>query len=82
MLIDALRHAHAALSPSADGAPMLVEAPANPHHRKRVRLAFLAPELQAAILAGTHPAGLTLDQMSETRLPLLWSDQIRLAVAL
>jgi site-specific DNA recombinase len=41
-----------------------------------VRLAFLAPDIVAAILAGTQPAGLTANRlMADTRLPLDWRDQ-------
>jgi site-specific DNA recombinase len=51
---------------------MLAAIPTSPYHRRLLRLAFLAPDLQRAILAGRQPAGLTLDQ----RLPPLWTDQI------
>lgn len=38
-----------------------------------VRLAFLAPDIVAAILAGKQPAGLTANKlMADTRLPLAW----------
>jgi site-specific DNA recombinase len=41
-----------------------------------VRLAFLAPDLVAAILAGKQPPGLTANKlMADTRLPLEWEDQ-------
>jgi site-specific DNA recombinase len=41
-----------------------------------VRLAFLAPDLVAAILAGKQPSGLTANKlMADTRLPLEWQDQ-------
>jgi site-specific DNA recombinase len=41
-----------------------------------VRLAFLAPDIVAAILAGKQPAGLTANKlMADTRLPLDWRDQ-------
>jgi site-specific DNA recombinase len=41
-----------------------------------VRLAFLASDIVAAILAGKQPAGLTADKlMVDTRLPLDWRDQ-------
>ena len=57
--------------------PMLEEAPANTHARKRVRLAFLSPDLQAAILDGRQPAGLTLDRLLGSPPALLWSEQAR-----
>jgi site-specific DNA recombinase len=41
-----------------------------------VRLAFLAPDIVAAILAGNQPTGLTANKlMADTRLPLDWRDQ-------
>jgi site-specific DNA recombinase len=41
-----------------------------------VRLAFLAPDIVSAILAGKQPAGLTANKlMADTRLPLDWRDQ-------
>ena len=41
-----------------------------------VRLAFLAPDIVAAILAGKQPAGLTANKlMADTRLPFDWRDQ-------
>ena len=41
-----------------------------------VRLAFLAPDIVAAILAGKQPSGLTANKlMADTRLPLQWQDQ-------
>ena len=47
-----------------------------------VRLAFLAPDIVAATLAGKQPPGLTANKlMADTRLPLDWRDQ-RAALAL
>jgi site-specific DNA recombinase len=41
-----------------------------------VRLAFLSPDIVAAIVAGKQPAGLTANNlMADTRLPLDWRDQ-------
>jgi site-specific DNA recombinase len=41
-----------------------------------VRLAFLAPDIIAAIFAGKQPSGLTANKlMADTRLPLAWQDQ-------
>ncbi len=41
-----------------------------------VRLAFLAPDIVAALLAGKQPPGLTANKlMADTRLPLDWRDQ-------
>ncbi|MBC7520919.1 MAG: hypothetical protein H7268_07480 [Sandarakinorhabdus sp.] len=76
MLIKALRAAHALLQPSADGVPHLVDAPIAAYPRRLVRLAFLAPELQAAILDGRQPAGLTLDRLIRTPLACSWDAQM------
>lgn len=75
VLIKALRTAHAMLGRDPDGWPALDEIPASPYHRRLLQLAFLAPDLQRAILAGRQPAGLTLKQILKQRLPLLWSEQ-------
>jgi site-specific DNA recombinase len=77
VLIRALRAAHAMLARDAGGEPMLEAIPASPYHRRLLRLAFLAPELQRAILAGRQPVGLTLKQLLEQRPPLLWTEQVR-----
>ncbi|MBT5459438.1 MAG: hypothetical protein HOK82_22805 [Rhodospirillaceae bacterium] len=74
-LIKALRTAHAIISTDAAGLPRLNTAPSSPYLRRLVRLAFLAPELQRAILAGKQPPGLTLEQLMRTPMPILWSDQ-------
>ena len=75
VLIKALRTAHSLIGRDADGWPVIDEIPASPYHRKLLPLAFLAPDLQRAILAGRQPAGLSLKQLLEQRLPLLWSGQ-------
>lgn len=46
-----------------------------PHHRSMAQLAFLAPDLQSAILEGRQPAGLTLESLLGKSLPVAWSDQ-------
>jgi hypothetical protein len=50
----------------------------DPFERKLVELAFLAPDIQEAILAGRQPAGLTLQQLLAAPAPLDWGDQRRL----
>lgn len=76
VLIKALRAAHALLTPSADGMPHLVDAPTAAYPRRLVRLAFLAPEIQAAILEGRQPAGLTLDRLIRMPLACSWAAQM------
>ena len=75
VLIKALRKAHAMLGQTKDGLPLVETAPANPYLRKLLRLAFLSPQLQAAILQGTQPRGLTLDRLIGAPPSLLWSEQ-------
>ena len=38
-------------------------------------LAFLAPDIQAAIVHGRQPAGLTLEMLQDMKLPVAWADQ-------
>ena len=75
VLIKALRAAHAMLGADHAGLPVLEAAPASSYPRRLVRLAFLAPDLQRAILAGRQPPGLTLAQLLRTPIPSLWSEQ-------
>ncbi len=57
------------------GDPVLETSPATPHRRKLVRLAFLAPDIQRAILAGRQPHDLSLVRILACDLPLAWDDQ-------
>jgi DNA invertase Pin-like site-specific DNA recombinase len=82
VLIKALRAAHAMLGTDAAGLPTLDAAPASPYRRRLVRLAFLAPDLQRAILAGQQPPGLTLESLMHAPMPLLWSEQAGMIVSL
>ena len=77
-LIRALRSAHAAILFDRSGAPTLEAAPDTPYRRRLIRLAFLAPDLQSAILSGRQPAGLTLAALLDGEMPTAWSDQRRL----
>lgn len=63
----------------ADGHPIIDTATPTPHRQRIVRLAFLAPQIQKAILAGTQPRSLTLARLVDGPMPTLWSDQIRMA---
>jgi len=77
-LVRALRAAHAMVVRDSAGNPMVEAAPESPYRRRLVRLAFLAPDLQRAILAGRQPPGLSLARLMEGRMPLLWSEQAEL----
>ena len=57
------------------GLPVLVTAPDTPYRRRLVRLAFLAPEIQRAIVEGRQSAGLTLAQLLKGPMPLDWPQQ-------
>jgi site-specific DNA recombinase len=74
-LIRALRAAHRMTGRGSDGLPSMEVAPATPYLRRIVRLAFLAPDLQAMILQGTQPPGLTLEQLVRGDIPASWSAQ-------
>ena len=66
------------LQTDAAGLPALTTAPPSPYLRRLLRLAFLAPDLQRAILDGRQPPGLTLEQLTRATIPHLWSEQAAL----
>jgi hypothetical protein len=84
ILAGALRSAHrsmtaAGCSPTASPSALVgARAPANVYARKLCALVFLAPSVQAAILAGRQPLSLTLSKLLSIDLPLAWKDQERL----
>lgn len=73
-MIAALRRAHDLLERDAYG-PVLTSAPASQYARRLVTLALLAPDIQAAILAGRQPRQLTLTDLLANELPLEWAEQ-------
>jgi hypothetical protein len=80
-LVKALAQAHETLSetgasPIASRADLL-RAKGLPwsYQRRIAPLAFLAPDIQAAILEGRQPAGLATLQMLQQGVPLAWADQ-------
>jgi len=74
-LIRALRAAHKLVARDAAGLPFIESSPTSPHQRRLIRLAFLAPDLQTAILNGRQPRDLTLARLLEAEIPLCWSAQ-------
>jgi len=42
------------------------------------RITFLAPSVQAAILAGTQPVHLTLERLVRSGVPLGWDEQAKI----
>ena len=75
VLVKALRSAHAMLHQDDAGLPVLDAGPDTPYRRRLVRLAFLAPEIQRAIVEGRQSAGVTLTQLLKGPIPLAWSQQ-------
>ncbi len=83
VLVAALKSSHAKLC-ALDAAPHLpldrlrqAKGAPDPHLRMLARLSFLAPDLQAAILAGEVPPGVTVGRLTAAELPLAWADQRR-----
>jgi DNA invertase Pin-like site-specific DNA recombinase len=77
----ALKASHATLAELGVGpfspTERLREAKSLPHAHQRAlsRLAFLAPDVQAAILDGRLPPHLNVGALTAERLPLAWADQ-------
>ena len=57
------------------GMPLVESAPSSPYDSRIQRLAFLAPEIQRAIVEGTQPPGLNLERLIKCQLPISWTDQ-------
>jgi RmlD substrate binding domain len=70
--------AHAMVERDERDQPVMLTAPTSPYERRLFRLAFLAPEIQQAILAGRQPRSLNLEQMINQDLPIAWSKQRRM----
>lgn len=78
VLIAALQRAHSMVELDTRHLPFCRTAPETNYGRRLLRLAFLAPDLQRAILEGTQPTDLTLDHLIGTPLPSDWSAQRQL----
>jgi len=74
VLIAALRKAHAMLS-NERGFPVIGAAPVSPYDRKILRLAFLAPDIQLAIIKGYQPPHLNLEKIQQITVPSGWKKQ-------
>ena len=74
VLISALRKAHAMLR-TERSMPLIDAAPRSPYDRFILGLAFLAPDIQRAIIEGRQPAHLNLESLKAIDLPLAWSKQ-------
>ncbi len=82
-LIQGLKRAHAACLET--GSSPLGKAEANrgargiedSYKRALAPLAYLAPDIQSALIDGRQPAGLTLERIQNMTLPIAWDDQRR-----
>jgi hypothetical protein len=83
-LVNGLRSAHGIISdlglkPSTKNEHLAeAKAPLSVYSRKLSRLAFLAPDIQLAILEGRQPVGLCVEQLIDDTLPMAWEDQRRI----
>ena len=76
-LISGLRRSHALKRKHQlrGKAGVVATAPETRYLLRLAAAAFLAPDIQAAILAGRQPAGLTMTRLIHTPTPLAWADQ-------
>lgn len=78
-LVKAIRDAHVFLTRQGGSLsgflPRARFALGNTYERKIARLAFLHPQLQAAIIKGEQPADLTLSTLLHEEIPLSWKAQ-------
>lgn len=81
-LTAALKKAHRFVSQNSDETGALVRRPTNTYEQRLVRLSFLAPDLQSAILSGRQPARMQLEGLRQAKIPLSWDDQRRLVQSL
>lgn len=75
VMIDTLRRAHAMVRLDRKRLPTCDTAPSTLYERRLIRLAFLAPDLQVAILEGRQPAHLNVEQLIEQPLAICWNEQ-------
>ena len=81
MLIQRLAEAHRWVNQLRAGVPpsqlSACHGRSDAYIRTRAQLAFLSPRIQAAILDGTQPPGLCLEQILRNGVPLDWAEQQR-----
>ena len=77
VLIKALRAAHSMVELTRSGAPIIEAMPGPRYQRRLLRLIFLSPDIQRAILAGRQPAGLRLEDLVRSEIPADWTEQQR-----
>lgn len=81
-LTAALKKAHRFVSQNSDESGALARRPSNTYEQRLVRLSFLAPDIQAAILSGRQPARMQLEGLRHAKIPLAWDDQRRIVQSL
>jgi site-specific DNA recombinase len=80
-LVRGLRSAHSLAQalhaqPAAPVDTLLATERAESNYQRRlIQLAYLAPDIQQAILQGDQPAGLNLERLMQSDVPLVWADQ-------
>lgn len=82
VLMRALRKGHKVAAAmgwrAADGSvDLAATAPADCYERRLVLLAFLAPDIQQAVLEGRQPPSLTLERLVKKPIPTAWNEQRR-----
>ncbi len=77
-LVAALRRAHAMLKKDKNGQPLIAVAPKSLYERRLLKLAFLAPDIQQAILTGSLPRHINLERLIKMELPNDWAEQRQL----
>jgi site-specific DNA recombinase len=77
VLVRAQRAARVMVGRDPSGLPWVDASPPNPYRRALIRLAFLAPDIQRAILAGAEAPDLDLAQLLDRPIPLDWQEQRR-----
>ena len=75
VLIKALRVSHSMLQTDSRGMPWLDESPKSPYERRLIMLAFLAPDIQKAILDGRQLPGMLLERLIHGGVPASWYAQ-------
>ncbi|HXQ11567.1 MAG TPA: recombinase family protein [Caulobacteraceae bacterium] len=81
VLVGGLKRAHALLAklgaaPHSKPAQLQdARGPGDPYLRNLYPIAMLAPDIQRAVLAGRQPAGLTLQHLLDSRIPVSWHEQ-------
>lgn len=77
-LAKAVRRAHALAQECSDASGLVQQSPASVHERGLIRLAWLAPDLQQAMLEGRQKTGLCLEDLRWAEIPFCWDDQRRM----